>query len=331
MNPGNSAFRQVGSIQVRTNQSAQAILKGLQQDPKSKYIPQGNEEERVRNALRLGKPVIIEGPSGIGKTLLLENISKSDGKLFSTQMCSEGVEESKIIGYLKFASEGRYEYQDGSLLMAARASNVAPVLYYLDEVNMLREEIRPAFHSLLDHRKLLTYDVAEDGNVVNAQNFGIVMSYNPDPRHTLPDNWITRCTVIRLGYPEAKVEKQILLEVGGLKEVEKGADIAEGMVKFANAVRAAKGLDTKNGDAGVLASAMQAAGIDQDKQGELTLVRAPPSPRLLVDTCEFIVKGHAKIEDAMQNIYDNLLAGMGRTKGVEDALSKLAVAFLPRS
>ena len=100
MNEGAIAqtHRVVDGIRVLTPHAAYNILKATYQPPKNKYIPQGTEVARITAQLKVGHNPLIEGPSGNGKTTLVENIVSAQNAILVTQMCSEGVDEAKLIG-----------------------------------------------------------------------------------------------------------------------------------------------------------------------------------------------------------------------------------------
>ena len=48
-------------------------------------------------AERLGKPVLVEGPAGVGKTELAKAISRSTGRRLIRLQCYEGLDEAKAL------------------------------------------------------------------------------------------------------------------------------------------------------------------------------------------------------------------------------------------
>src|SRR5262245_55657143 len=48
-------------------------------------------------AQRLGKPVLVEGPAGVGKTELAKAISRATGRALIRLQCYEGLDEAKAL------------------------------------------------------------------------------------------------------------------------------------------------------------------------------------------------------------------------------------------
>src|SRR5687767_16025493 len=48
-------------------------------------------------ASRLGKPVLVEGPAGVGKTELAKALSRSTGRELIRLQCYEGLDEAKAL------------------------------------------------------------------------------------------------------------------------------------------------------------------------------------------------------------------------------------------
>src|SRR5215210_5308141 len=48
-------------------------------------------------AQRLGKPVLVEGPAGVGKTELAKALSRSTGRELIRLQCYEGLDEAKAL------------------------------------------------------------------------------------------------------------------------------------------------------------------------------------------------------------------------------------------
>jgi MoxR-like ATPase len=46
---------------------------------------------------RLGKPVLVEGPAGVGKTELAKALSRATGRTLIRLQCYEGLDEAKAL------------------------------------------------------------------------------------------------------------------------------------------------------------------------------------------------------------------------------------------
>ncbi len=66
-------------------------------------------------AQRLGKPILVEGPAGVGKTELAKALSRSSGRELIRLQCYEGLDEAKAL----------YEWNYRKQLLRIQASSVA--------------------------------------------------------------------------------------------------------------------------------------------------------------------------------------------------------------
>ena len=78
----------------RQYDSIDAALAGLES---TGYLADERIATVVFLAGRLGKPLLIEGPAGVGKTELAKALSKSLGMPLLRLQCYEGVDESKVL------------------------------------------------------------------------------------------------------------------------------------------------------------------------------------------------------------------------------------------
>src|SRR5262245_7720002 len=66
-------------------------------------------------AQRLGKPVLVEGPAGVGKTELAKALSRASGRELIRLQCYEGLDEAKAL----------YEWNYRKQLLAIQARSTA--------------------------------------------------------------------------------------------------------------------------------------------------------------------------------------------------------------
>src|SRR5579863_9019504 len=71
-----------------------AVLQGLGE---AGYLADTAIATVVYLAAELGKPVLIEGPAGTGKTQLAKSVALAAGKRLIRLQCYEGLDESKAI------------------------------------------------------------------------------------------------------------------------------------------------------------------------------------------------------------------------------------------
>ena len=77
-------------------------------------------------AQRLGKPVLVEGPAGVGKTELAKALSRASGRELIRLQCYEGLDESKALY--------EWNYRKQLLAIQARTRNGSPDRPSGDEV-----------------------------------------------------------------------------------------------------------------------------------------------------------------------------------------------------
>jgi len=72
----------------------------------SMYIDCYDERERVIKYFRRREPVVLVGPTGCGKTTLVQELAVSRGCEIETVMCSPDMTLRHLVGGFVLASEG---------------------------------------------------------------------------------------------------------------------------------------------------------------------------------------------------------------------------------
>ena len=125
------------------------------------YLPVADEVAVFEAAWRARLPVLLEGPTGCGKTRFVEHMAwrlfhrgaarahKSEPALI-TVACHEDLTATDLVGrYLLVDDET--VWSDGPLTRAVRHGAIC----YLDEVVEARKDTTVVIHSLTDHRRVL--------------------------------------------------------------------------------------------------------------------------------------------------------------------------------
>ena len=205
----------------------------------------------VHLARALGKPVLIEGPAGTGKTQLAKSVALMTGKPLIRLQCYEGLDESKAIyewdyrrqllqlqliqsgddASLTAAGIFGEEFLLSRPLLAAIRSD-QPVVLLIDEVDRLDMEAEALLLEVLSEYQV---SVPELGTVT-ARHIPQVFLTSNNTRD-LSEALKRRCLYLHLGYPSVQREAEIVRlhvpelgehlaeEVAALVAVLRGADL----------------------------------------------------------------------------------------------------------
>lgn len=193
------------------------------------YVASGNEEQVFKAAARQGMSILLKGPTGCGKTRLVEAMAHDLGRPLITVACHDDLTTADLVG--RFLLRGdQTEWVDGPLTRAVRTGAIC----YLDEIVEARQDTTVVLHPLADHRRQLP--IERLGITVDAApGFCLVVSYNPGYQSVLKDlkdSTRQRMVGIELGFAPAEVEEKILATEAGVD-----ADQAAALVRLGNAIR----------------------------------------------------------------------------------------------
>jgi MoxR-like ATPase len=204
-----------------------ALLKGVG------YLPDAAIAGVVYLGERLGKPVLVEGPAGTGKTELAKSVAAATGRRLIRLQCYEGLDEAKALyewDYRKqlLRLQARDAGQDWSrlegdlfseeflltrpLLEAIRASD--PVVLLIDEVDRLDIETEALLLEVLSDYQV---SIPELGTI-QARQVPLVYLTSNNSRE-LSEALKRRCLFLHLDYPSQEREREIVLgRVPGISE-----------------------------------------------------------------------------------------------------------------
>src|SRR5919201_1039324 len=175
-------------------------------------------------AARLGKPVLVEGPAGVGKTELAKALSRATGRRLIRLQCYEGLDEAKALyewNYRKqllriqaeAADTGWEEVKEDifgeefllsrPLLMAISAAE--PVVLLIDEIDKTDQEFEAMLLELLSDFQI---SIPELG-VVEATTQPVVLLTSNNTRE-LTEALKRRCLYLWLDYPGIEREIEIV-------------------------------------------------------------------------------------------------------------------------
>jgi MoxR-like ATPase len=174
-------------------------------------------------AQRLGKPVLVEGPAGVGKTELAKALSRATGRELIRLQCYEGLDEAKALyewNYRKQllriqASEGDDREDQWSdifgedflltrpLLEAIAADD--PVVLLIDEIDKTDQEFEAMLLEVLSDFQI---SIPELGRI-EARTHPIVVLTSNNSRE-LTEALKRRCLYLWLDYPDVEREMDIV-------------------------------------------------------------------------------------------------------------------------
>ncbi|NYF99078.1 AAA family ATPase [Janibacter cremeus] len=204
---------------------------------------------------QLGKPLLVEGPAGVGKTALSAAVAgATDGELVRLQ-CYEGVDEARALyewnhakQLLRITAAGAHHDAKGAdeadwtsvkediftdefllarpLLTAIR--NEHPTVLLIDELDKADVEIEGLLLEVLSDFQVT---VPELGTIKAAQTPFVVLTSNAT--RELSEALRRRCLYLHIDYPEASLERQIV----ALTVPDLDTTLAESLVRLVGALR----------------------------------------------------------------------------------------------
>ncbi|MEA2461694.1 MAG: hypothetical protein QOH90_1871 [Actinomycetota bacterium] len=206
----------------------EAVTTGLEA---AGYLADDQISTIVYLAAKLEKPLLVEGPAGVGKTELAKAVAASLGRTLVRLQCYEGVDETKALYEWNYKKQllriqaGGDEWNELSedifsepfllerpILKAIRSSE--PVVLLIDEIDKLDYEAEALLLEVLADYQVT---IPEMGTVTAKQVPFVLLTSNNE--RDLTEALKRRCLYLHIDYPAPAREKAIVLSrVPGIQE-----------------------------------------------------------------------------------------------------------------
>ncbi len=181
------------------------------------YVATDDLNLAVNAAITLGRPLLIKGEPGTGKTLLAEEVARSlDMPLFqwhikSTTKANQGLYEYDAVSRLRDSQLGDERVHDignyiikGTLWEAFESEQRAVLL--IDEVDKADIEFPNDLLQELDRMEFYVYETRQ---LIKARHRPVIIITSNNEKE-LPDAFLRRCFFHYISFPDAETMAQIV-------------------------------------------------------------------------------------------------------------------------
>ncbi len=210
------------------------------------YLPDRRISQVVYLATRLDKPILVEGPAGVGKTELAKAMAEATDRRLIRMQCYEGLDEAKALyewnykkQLLRIQADAGHDWDTIShdifseeflltrpLLEAIRSPE--PVVLLIDEVDRVEMETEALLLEVLSDFQV---SIPELGTIEAASRPMVFLTSNNT--RELSEALKRRCLFLHIDYPDPVREAKILTgRVPGI-----GEHLADQVARVARSIR----------------------------------------------------------------------------------------------
>lgn len=186
----------------------------------NQYIPDNSTVTTIFLAFKLKKPVLVEGPPGVGKTELSKAVSRAFGMDFFRVQCYEGITFEQIVGEWNYQKQllhlemSRIKEVDQDIFneeffirrpLLQGFMNKNPSIILIDEIDKADEEVESFLLQALGEGQITVNDL---GTFELQNDLMVIMTSNS--QRSLLDETKDRCLFLYIDYPSFEREVEIV-------------------------------------------------------------------------------------------------------------------------
>lgn len=259
----------------------------------TRFRDSGRARVKVSGALDSDEAVMLVGPTGCGKTTLVQDLAAERAQALETIVGHGDLTPNDLLGRWYIEREGSV-WRDGPLTRAVKAGS----LFYFDEVGGVPEDVLRVLYPLLDHRRQLLIPGLATSTRAHP-DFRFVGAYNPGylGGRGLSPAFRQRCRFVHVPFLARKDEARLLCDLTGVSATE-----AERLVAIAELTRS----------------------------GEVRkLLPEGVGTRLLIIAARMLVRGASVSEAILEGLIYPLTDEPHRQKAIMDGLASAGLAPEP--
>ncbi len=191
-----------------------------------------HEDDTIRqdslNILKLGKNLLLKGPTGAGKTRLADDLAAGIGRKMVSINCSVDTDMEALLGFKTVEyRDGKQEiiFVDGPVVRAMKNGWIL----YIDEINMAKPEVLPILNAALDYRRTMTNPLTGE-EIIADEDFLVIAAINIGYAGTMPMNeaLLNRFNIVEIDY----VSDDALLEILKNQSLQSDEDVLRKLTGF---------------------------------------------------------------------------------------------------